>query len=93
MYIDSWAWDEGNLTELAAHVASRLTVLQVHGRAPRFRRNRRRRAATHQMIGPDDGGALWIFFIVAVTGQPGLWRVVTGWRAEDPDEDWYRRAK
>lgn len=72
---------------------SRRVVLEVFGNAPRFRPNRRNRAATHQMIGPDKGGSLWLFCIVAVAGQRGLWRVVTGWAAEDPDEVWYRRAK
>jgi hypothetical protein len=93
MYIDSWEWNEGNLAELSAHGVSRRVVLQVHARGPRFRRNRRRRAATHQMIGSDEGGTLWVLCIVAVAGQPGRWRAVTGWEAEDPEKEWYRRAR
>jgi hypothetical protein len=93
MYIDSWQWDDGNLAEIAGHGLTRRLVLQVFSRAPRFRRNRRGRAATHVMIGPDEGGTLLVIYIVAVAGQPGLWRVVTGWGAEDPDVEWYRRAK
>lgn len=92
LYIAEWQWDEGNLAELAQHGLSRRTVRQVWREGPRFRRNRKNRAASHQMIGPDSGGAVWVVCIVEVVGQPGLWRAITGWRAEDEDEAWYRRS-
>lgn len=60
MYIEEWEWDDGNLDELARHGLARRHVEQVAEESPRFRRNKRGRAATHQMIGPDFGGAVWV---------------------------------
>ena len=88
-WIEERGWDDGNLAELARHGLRRRTVLQVARRA-RFRRNRRHRAATHKMIGADDGGALWVVCIVETTGR-GRWTAVTGWPAEAEDQAWYRR--
>jgi len=87
-----WQWDEDNLAELARHRLSRKTVEQVTEGNPRLRRNKKDRAATHMMIGPDQGGGLWVVCIVQVPGQRGLWRAITGWRAEPKDEEWYRRS-
>ncbi|KAA0233854.1 MAG: hypothetical protein EDR02_11315 [Actinobacteria bacterium] len=56
MWISEWEWDDRNLDELHAHGIERRTVLEVAGEAPLFRRNKGRRTATHQMIGPDRGG-------------------------------------
>lgn len=89
--IEEWQWDEGNLSELARHELDRRIVLQVAVEAPVFRANRKERAATHQMIGPDHGGAIWVVCIVEVSGTPGLWRAITGWGAEDLEIEWYRR--
>jgi hypothetical protein len=87
-----WQWDEDNLAELARHRLDRKTVEQVTEEQPRLRRNKKDRAATHMMIGPDRGGRRWVVCIVQVRGQPGLWRAITGWRAEPEDEEWYRRS-
>lgn len=92
MWIDEWEWDDGNLEELRAHGLSRRLVLQVAGNASRFRRNKRGRAASHQMVGPDAGGTMWVICIAEAAAEPGRWRAITGWRAEEPDIDWYRRA-
>ncbi|MFN2490355.1 MAG: hypothetical protein ABR529_11580 [Actinomycetota bacterium] len=45
------------------------------------------------MIGPDDGGTIVVVCIVEVAGQPGLWRAITGWKAEPREWGWYRRAR
>lgn len=87
--IRGWAWPEQDLSELANHGLSRRIVLQVAHGAPKFRRNKRRRAASHQMIGPDHGGRMWTVCIGEVAGQPGIWRARTGWPAEPEDVDWY----
>lgn len=59
VYIDEWDWDDGNLEELAPHGVTRRIVESVAEEAPLFRRNKRGRAASHQMIGPDPGGRMW----------------------------------
>ena len=89
MWIEERDWEDGKLAELARHGLRRRTVLQVAQRA-RFRRDRHNRSATHQMIGMDDGGALWVVCIVETTCR-GRWRAVTGWPAEAEDQTWYRR--
>lgn len=88
--IADWDLDEENLAELAAHGATVEILEQVVGDQPRFRRNKRRRAATHQMIGPDQGGRFWVVCLVE-TG-PSLWRPVTGWPAGDHEIEWWRRS-
>jgi hypothetical protein len=87
--IESWQWDDGNRAELARHGLSPRIVRQVVGEQPKFRRNKRGRAASHQIIGPDSGGMMWTVCILEVVGEPGLWRAVTGWRADPEDIDWY----
>ena len=93
VFISEWQWDEINLRELAAHGLTREIVLQVAEETPGFRANKKQRAASHQMVGPDFGGTMWVICIVEVKGQPGLWRAITGWRARDPEEAWYRRHR
>lgn len=87
--IDEWEWDDDNLNELARHGVTRRAVLETAGNAPRFRRNKRNRAASHQMIGPDDGGALWTVCLVEHPTVVGRWRAVTGWRSSDAEAQWY----
>lgn len=93
LVITQWQWDEINLGKLAIHGLSRRIVLHVWGEAPRYRENKRRRAASHQMIGPDSGGAFWTICIVEVEGQPGLWRAITGWPSERHEIGWYERVR
>ncbi|CAN5684558.1 hypothetical protein BH24ACT26_BH24ACT26_02100 [soil metagenome] len=91
--VEEWQWDDENLRELARHGVQRRQVEQIWRGSPRFRRNRRRRAASHQMIGPTGGGTMLVVCIVEVAGQPGLWRAITGWPADAPELDWYRRSR
>lgn len=91
--IEGWIWDDDNLAELARHSIRRQTVLEVAGEAARFRRNRRRRAATYQMIGRDRGGALWTICIVQSSFDEGIWRAVTGWRATEAEATWYGSSR
>lgn len=90
MRIAEWQWDDGNLAELAAHGLDRYTVLDVAQEAPKFRRNKRQRAASHQMVGPDRGGQFWTVCIVHVYDE--TWRAITGWRSEQRELDWYGRS-
>jgi hypothetical protein len=59
---------------------------------PKYRKNRKKRAASRQMIGPDRGGGMWTICIREREDQPGLWRVLTGWPADDDEKLWYRRS-
>jgi hypothetical protein len=77
---------------LAAHDVTEAIVEQVAEGKPRFRRNKKGRAASRQMVGPDRSGAVWVICILEVPLQAGLWRAVTGWRARDSDQEWYRRS-
>ncbi len=78
--------------QLAAHGITVAVVDQVSNEKPRFRRNKKGRAASHQMIGPDRGGAIWVICILEMPLRAGLWRAVTGWRARGSEQEWYRRS-
>ena len=90
MYVDEWEWDDGNIEELAHQGIYAGTVYQVADGRPRFRRNKRSRAATHMMIGPDFGGRIWVVCIVQLHGRPGIWRAIAGWPAGKAEQEWYR---
>jgi hypothetical protein len=72
-------------------------LAESYGRSGRtsrdIERNKAGRTAAYQMIGPDDGGFMWTFCILEVFTDPGLWRVITGWAAEQPEIEWYRRQR
>jgi hypothetical protein len=91
MIIEEWEWDDANLGYLRRCGAGRRQVLQVAGERPRFRRNRRGRSASHLMIGPDFGGAMWTFCITPVSGRPGVWRAFNVWQASDEERRWYEK--
>lgn len=88
--IDDWELDDDNLAELAVHGITAEIFQQVAEEAPRYRRNKKHRAATHQLVGPDYGGGFWVVCIVE-THRRYVWRPVTGWKAHDKDVRWYRR--
>lgn len=89
--IEDWDFDEANVEELAAHGVSVEIVDDVAEERPRFRRNKKRRRATHQMIGPDRGGRFWVICLLE-TG-PAVWRPITGWLAGDHEIDWWRKSQ
>jgi len=91
--IREWHWDDGNLGHLRPPRPGRRAIRQVANGDPRFRRNRRGRAASHQMIGPDEGGKMWVVCIAQVPGMEWTWRAITGWEARDHEVDWYRRSR
>lgn len=90
LWIGEWDWDDGNLDELARHGLDPLVVVQVSEEHPKFRANRKRRAASHQMIGPDHGGRFWTVCIVCLHGE--RWRAVTGWTSTARERAWYEGA-
>ena len=70
--------DETNAEELAKHGISEARVLSVLEGRPQFFRNKRGRAATHVMIGPDSSGII-LAIPIKPTHIPGRWRPITGW--------------
>ncbi len=36
---------------------------------------------------------LWVICIVTSSFEPGLWRAITGWRAETPEITWYHQRR
>lgn len=91
--IRGWEWDDGNIDELAGHGLSPRLVNQIGNEDPRFRKNLRNRAASHQMIGPDAGGAMWMVCIVRLPGSDDIWRAITGHEADDGEIEWYRSSR
>ena len=91
MRIRDWEMDETNTEELAAHGVTIEIGDAVAQNHPRFRRNKKRRRATRQMIGPDGGGRIWVICLLE-TG-PAIWRPITGWVAREHEIDWWRRSQ
>jgi hypothetical protein len=85
--VEELQFDDWGRDKLASHGVSIKTVRQVFYERPKYRKNKKNRAASHKMIGPDRGGAMWTIFIRETDYQPGLWRVINGWAAEDEDKD------
>ena len=83
--------NDGNLAELAAHGITARTLDQLLDGPFRCRPNKRGRAATHQLLGPDHGGQIWVVCIYEV--EPLLWRPVTGWDAKQHEIAWWRRQQ
>jgi hypothetical protein len=89
--IRDWDFDDANVAELAAHGVTVEIVDDVVQNRPRFRRNKKRRRATHQMIGPDGGGRFWVICLLE-TG-PATWRPITGWAAGEHEIGWWRTSQ
>jgi hypothetical protein len=89
--IRDWDVDDTNIEELAAHGVTLGIVDDVSENQPRFRRNKKRRRATYQMIGPDWGGQFWVICLLE-TG-PEIWRPITGWGAGSHEIDWWRKSQ
>ncbi|HVF05209.1 MAG TPA: hypothetical protein VNA20_10235 [Frankiaceae bacterium] len=92
MWIADWVWDDDNIEHIARHGLTVWDVRDVWLMYPKFRRNRKGRAATHQMIGADGGGRFLAVFIAEVPGRPGWWRVVTARAATDDEKKWWARS-
>jgi len=63
MTIADWNWLDEDVEHLAEHRVRPADVLAVWREAPKYRRNRRNRASSHQMTGPHQEGAFFAFFI------------------------------
>ena len=92
MYIEEWEWDDENIEHLAEHGVRPADVLAVWRESRKYRRNRRNRAASHQMVGPDGNGGFFAIFIRQDEIMKGRWRVITGRVAKDSERAWWRRS-
>ena len=92
MYIAEWDWRDDDIEHMSRHGVQPAHVLAVWRGTPRYRRNRKNRSASHQMIGPDDGGRFFTIFIREDETWAGLWRAITGRGAEPPERAWWERS-
>jgi hypothetical protein len=92
MYIAEWEWSDEIVEHLARHGASPSAVLEVWREEPKYRANRKNRAATHQMIGPDVGGQFLTIFVREDDAHEGRWRVITARQATDAERAWWERS-
>lgn len=88
-YIAEWEWDDTNVEHIGRHGLRVWEVEDVWLGEPKFRRNRRQRAGSHQMIGPDAGGRYIAAFIRDRSEVPGLWRVITAREATLEERAWW----
>lgn len=92
MWIAEWQWDDANVGHIARHGLFGWDVVDVARQSPRFRRNKKGRAAAYQMVGPDSGGRFLAVFITPVAGSPGVWRAVTARAATAAEKQWWETA-
>ncbi len=92
MYISEWEWSDEIVEHLARHGVSPSVVLDVWRQEPKYRANRKNRAATHQMIGPNSGRRFFTIFIREDDVHEGRWRAVTARRATDAERAWWERS-
>jgi uncharacterized DUF497 family protein len=85
-------FDDDNFAELDRHNIALEDVVSVLDGEPRFFRNRRGRAATRLMIGPDGGGRILAVPIME-TPVEGRWRPITAWPASKGEQMRWRNAK
>jgi len=89
--IDELEFDEHNEEELARHGIDPPEVYAVLAGQPVLVRNRRRRAATYKVIGPDSSGAM-LTIAIAATRVRRRWRPVTGWPSTSGEVTLWRKA-
>jgi hypothetical protein len=89
--VESLEVDDDNIAEMERHGLTVERLFQVWEDSPKYRRNKRRKKASYQMIGPDHGGTFWTIPIVET--KRNTWRPVTGWQSEPEDIEWYRRSR
>lgn len=92
MYIADWQWTDEIVEHIARHHVHPSDVLATWLGSPKYRRNKKNRVATHQMIGPDAGGRFLAIFIREDDVYEGQWRVVTARQASDAERTWWERS-
>jgi hypothetical protein len=85
-------FDDDNLAELDRHNITEADVITVMQEEPKFFRNKRGRAGTRLMIGPDSSGRILAVPIIE-TPVGGVWRPITAWPANEAQKTRWRQAK
>ena len=88
--VDELDFDDHNEEELARHSIDPVQAYEVLAGQPLFVRNKRGRAATYKVIGPDNGSTM-LTIPIAPTAVPGRWRPVTGWASTKGEITLWRR--
>ena len=83
--------DDANAEEMAKHGVDEARVLSVLEGKPKVFPNRRRRSATHILIGPDSSGII-LSIPIAPTHITNRWRPVTAWESGPRDIAKWRKA-
>lgn len=92
MRIAEWFWDDENVEHIARHGLVPSVIEDVFANDPKFRRNKKGCAATHQMIGPDAGGRFVAAFLAPAPGAGDVWRVVTARAATAQEKEWWDKS-
>lgn len=92
VYIAEWEWRDDDIDHLARHGVQPADVLAVWREEPKYRRNRKNRAASHVMVGPDGDGGFFVIFIREDRSTRGLWRPITGRQAKPTERAWWERS-
>ena len=82
--------DDWSVEELRRHQITARQVKHVQHNRYVLLRNKRRRRATHRLIGADDGGRILTICIEPIRG--GRWQVVTGWDSTTGERTIYERV-
>jgi hypothetical protein len=90
--VDAFSFDDDNLDELTAHGLTPRQVAQVLDDEFFVTRNKRRRRASHLVIGYDYGGRC-LTIPIEPTPDPTTWRPVTGWRSTPAERGRRDRAR
>lgn len=89
--IDGLLFDDENEAKFAAHNVTVEEAQEVFDLEPRYYRNRRRRRASHVMVGPTFRGRVLVVPIERWGG--GLWRPVTALEPTIAQEQTYRSRR
>jgi len=92
IHVEELEFDDENRSEIEDHNITMMQIQSVLEGSPRFFRNKRGRAGTHQMIGPDSSGIVLTVPIIE-TPVHGLWRPITAWPSTKAQETKWRQAK
>ena len=84
LILDDWA-----IQELWRHGITAVQAFQVQRNSHMLLRNKRRRRATHRMVGVDDGGRMLTICIAPIDIRQRIWEAITGWESTRGERNLY----
>jgi hypothetical protein len=81
-------WDEGNLSELAAHDISPSEVDELFLSRPQWAPNKKHRSGDHKMVGYTDAGRA-ITVVCSFDEIRASLRPITGWECDQEEQTKY----